>query len=64
MTVSHDKARRLGRRRPRPAHTFARWRETSRQHDVLAKLDPHILTDIGRNPTQAARASQRWFWDL
>lgn len=53
------------RRRPwhfRLAAWLRRCREKGRQRRALARLDPHLLADIGVSPAEAARECAKPFW--
>lgn len=43
--------------------TLRRWIELHRQRRELARLDDHLLEDIGLRKEEALSESQRWFWD-
>ncbi len=49
-------------RSPLSAHRVAKWIETRRTRAALARLDAHMLRDIGLNPVLAEREAHRPFW--
>ena len=38
------------------------WRDRQRSRAALARLEPHLLHDIGLDPRHAAREAKRPFW--
>lgn len=52
--------------RPTPLNTLiatiATWRQRSRARRDLARLDPHILRDVGIDPARAAFEAAQPFW--
>lgn len=43
--------------------TVRRWIELSRGRRELARLEDHLLKDIGVSRDEAEQEARRWFWD-
>lgn len=43
---------------------FWHWRELARERAALARLDPHLLRDIGLTDEEARREAGRSAWDV
>jgi uncharacterized protein YjiS (DUF1127 family) len=58
--------RTLGAARPARAFSLplALWMSLSRNRKRLAKLDAHMLRDIGLTPELAKEEADRPFWDV
>lgn len=46
------------------ARRLGQWVEARRSRQALARLDTHLLKDIGLNPVAAQSEAQRPFWSL
>jgi uncharacterized protein YjiS (DUF1127 family) len=67
MDETRAAGRRIGRPRtqawvPRLLVLLAGWRERARQRRALARLDDHLLRDIGISRGEAQREASRWPW--
>lgn len=56
-------ALRLLARRPRPLAALAAALEAHRSRKALARLDPHLLRDIGLTHDEARTEAARPLWD-
>ena len=43
---------------------LATWIAVARERSQLARMDTHMLRDMGIDPADAAREAARPFWDL
>lgn len=46
------------------ARRLVQWVDARRSRQALARLDGHLLKDIGLEPTAALSEAQRPFWSL
>jgi len=54
----------LSHKAPGLVRLMAKWLVTRRTRTALARLDMHMLEDIGLEPGRAAQEAQRPFWSL